>query len=219
MILIADNVARVRERIVSTCARSGRRPEEITLVAVTKNRPREQIEEVIKSGITDIGENKVQEALLKFGLRPSINFHMVGHLQTNKAKDAVRIFELIHSVDSLRLAEEIDKQAGKINKIQNVLLEIKTSPEATKFGIIPQEAPGIFKKVLGLRNIKVRGLMTIAPLVDNPEKSRPYFRVLKELSDNMGRLEILSMGMSDDFEVAIEEGATMVRIGRAIFDN
>ncbi|MFH1198629.1 MAG: YggS family pyridoxal phosphate-dependent enzyme [Candidatus Omnitrophota bacterium] len=236
--MIKDNIEQIRWRIDGLCAKVGRNPKEITLVAVTKNRPVEQIEEAIDAGITDIGENKVQEALLKFGLRStvyglrsSINFHMVGHLQTNKVKDAVRIFDLIHSVDSLHLAEEINKQAGKINKIQDVLLEIKTSPEATKFGILPEDVIEIFNSVgsgrdRSLHNIKVRGLMTIAPLVDEPEKARPYFRMLRELRDKLGRersrpfptLSILSMGMTDDFEVAIEEGATMVRIGRAIFE-
>lgn len=229
--MIEQNIVRIKQRISIACSKIGRKPEEIKLIAVTKNRSLEEIEEVIRAGITDLGENKVQEAFLKFDAQRAaqgaqrLKWHMVGHLQTNKAKDAVRIFDLIHSVDSLHLAQEIDKQAAKINKIQDILLEIKTSPEATKFGILPEEAIAIFKEAAQLNNIKVRGLMTIAPLVDCPEKARPYFKVLRELLSelNAGRQtqdaqRILSMGMTDDFEVAIEEGATMVRIGRAIFD-
>jgi len=147
---------------------------------------------------------------------------LVGHLQTNKVKDAVRIFDLIQSVDSLRLAAEIDKQAAKINKIQDILIEIKTSPEATKFGLKPNAAIEVIKEIAQLKNINMKGLMTIAPLVDEPEKTRPYFRQLRELRDYLRamnyELGILSMGMTDDFEVAIEEGSNMVRIGRAIFE-
>jgi pyridoxal phosphate enzyme (YggS family) len=150
---------------------------------------------------------------------------MVGHLQTNKVKDAVKIFDLIQSVDSLHLAEEIDKQAAKINKIQDILIEVKTSPEATKFGLQLEVVIEVIKGITKLKNLNIKGLMTIAPIVDNPEKARPYFRLLRELGDkiNESRItnhesRILSMGMTDDFEVAIEEGANMVRLGRAIFD-
>ena len=150
---------------------------------------------------------------------------MVGHLQTNKVREAVAIFDLIHSVDSLRLAEEINKQAARINKVQDILIEVKTSPEATKYGLMPQDAPAFVKDASGLRNLKVKGLMTIAPLADNPQQSRSYFKALREIFDYINglsapsqRLSILSMGMSEDFEVAIEEGSNMVRIGRAIFE-
>jgi pyridoxal phosphate enzyme (YggS family) len=149
---------------------------------------------------------------------------MVGHLQTNKVKEAVRIFDLIHSVDSVRLAKEIDKESAKINKIQNLLIEVKTSPEATRFGLKPDEAVRVMKEIAEFKNISIKGLMTIAPIVDNPEKTRPYFILLRELRDKINELRtmnheltILSMGMSDDFEVAIEESSNMVRIGRAIF--
>ena len=149
---------------------------------------------------------------------------MVGHLQANKAKDAVRIFDLIHSVDSLRLAEELDKQAAKIDKLQDILIEVNTSGEAAKFGLKPGEVAGVIKDIAQLKNLNVRGLMTIAPIVDNPDAARPYFRNLKELSYKINellppnsKLQTLSMGMTDDFEVAIEEGSTMVRIGRGIF--
>ncbi|MFH1458630.1 MAG: YggS family pyridoxal phosphate-dependent enzyme [Candidatus Omnitrophota bacterium] len=150
---------------------------------------------------------------------------MVGHLQTNKVKQAVKIFDLIHSVDSTRLAQEIDKQAAKIGKTQEILIEVKTSTEATKFGFLPDETADAVKEISRLKNIKLQGLMTIAPLVTNPEEARPCFRTLRELRDEISKLGIwnlefgiLSMGMSDDFEVAIEEGTTMVRIGRAVFE-
>jgi pyridoxal phosphate enzyme (YggS family) len=142
---------------------------------------------------------------------------MVGRLQTNKVKDAVGIFDLIQSVDSFRLAQEIDRQAARINKVQDILLEVKTSPEATKSGIAPEDLPGLIENISQLKGVNIKGLMTIAPLVDNPEKARPYFRQLRELSERFNPRPILSMGMSDDFEVAIEEGSTMVRLGRAIF--
>jgi pyridoxal phosphate enzyme (YggS family) len=150
---------------------------------------------------------------------------MVGHLQTNKVKEAVRIFDLIQSVDSLRLAAEIDKQAAKINKIQDILIEIKTSPEATKFGLSPAETIETLRVMAQFRNINIKGLMTVAPIVDSPEETRPYFKKLRELQDSINAqrtthnaLRILSMGMTDDFEVAIEEGSNMVRLGRAIFE-
>lgn len=215
-----------------TCSKIKRNPDEITIVAVGKGRGSEQIREAVEAGITDIGENRVQEAIKKYyelrvtdyGLR-KINWHLVGHLQTNKVKDAIRIFDLIQSVDSIHLAEEIDKQAAKINKTQDILIEIKTSPEETKFGIRPQEAIGAVEEMVKLKNIRINGLMTIAPLVDNPQKTRPYFKMLKALKDKINELRItnyglriLSMGMTDDFEIAIEEGANMVRLGRAIFE-
>jgi hypothetical protein len=230
--MIKENLAKIKERILKVCSRINRNPEEITVVAVSKGRTAEQIKEVIEAGITDIGENKIQEALSKFNELSTIDYrlstikwHMVGHLQTNKIKDAVRIFDLIHSVDSLRLAQEIDKQAAKIHKVQDVLIEVNTSGETTKFGINPEKLPELVKSISELKNIRLLGLMNIAPIVDNPEKTRPYFRKLKELRDQTNalltidyRLSTLSMGMTDDFEVAIEEGATVIRLGRAIFE-
>ncbi len=198
-------------------------PESVTIVCVSKGRTLEQIKEAIEAGLTDIGENRVQEAIMKFNALRTMNYkfrtHMVGHLQTNKVKEALNLFDLIQSVDSLRLAREIDKEAAKINKIQDVLIEVKTSPEATKFGIKSDEAIGVIKEITKFKNINIKGLMTIAPVVDVPEKTRPYFRALRELRDKVNGLWILSMGMTDDFEVAIEEGANMVRIGRAIFES
>lgn len=243
--MIKDNVLEIKRRIASACARAKRSSEEVTIVVVSKTRSIEEIQEVIAAGITDIGENRVQEAVSKYNsLQPQakacvyslqlIKWHMVGHLQTNKVKEAVKIFDLIQSVDSLNLASEINKEAGKINKTQDILLEVKTSPEESKFGLKPGEAVEVIKEIAQLKNVNIRGLMTIAPVVGNPEKARPYFRQLKELRDTIAglqpqakacayslsfeSLELLSMGMSDDFEVAIEEGANMVRLGRVIFE-
>jgi pyridoxal phosphate enzyme (YggS family) len=230
--MIRQNFLQIREKIASVCSGINRDPAEITIVAVAKNRLSVQIKEAIDAGIYDIGENRVQEALAKFNdLRSAIgdmplHWHMVGHLQTNKVKEATKLFTCIQSVDSLRLAREIDKQAAKIGKVQDIILEVKTSPEATKFGLKPQELPGTMRELAGLKNLNVLGLMTIAPLLDDPEQSRPYFRQLRELRDEINRqsvlgyrLSALSMGMTDDFVVAIEEGSTMVRLGRAIFED
>lgn len=245
--MIKENISGLRQRILKVCSKINQGPGEITVIAVSKGRTTQQIREAIEAGITDIGENKVQEALIKYNelsasrvavSRPlfhgmageryplsAIKWHMVGHLQTNKVKDAVKIFDLIQSVDSLRLAEEIDKQAAKISKIQDVLIEIKTSFEDAKFGLKCKEAADVIKGISGLKNINIKGLMTIAPVVDNPAEARPYFRMLRELRDRVNglrvlsyKLRILSMGMTEDFEVAIEEGSNMVRLGRAIFE-
>ena len=230
--MIRENILKIKEQIVSICSRTNRSPQDITIVAVTKNRSSEQIKEVIGAGIIDIGENRVQEAFLKYSSVRStlyavrVKWHMVGHLQTNKVKEAVKFFACIQSVDSLRLAKEINKQAANIGKIQDIMLEVKTSPEATKFGLKPEEARETIRELAVLENLKVLGLMTIAPLLDDPEQTRPYFRKLRELRDKINQLSAisyqlsaLSMGMTDDFAVAIEEGSTMVRLGRAIFED
>ena len=231
--MIKDNILKVKERISSICTKINQDAGKITIIAVSKGRTIEQMKEVVEAGITDIGENRVQEAVIKYkGLITSelensraIKWHMVGHLQTNKVKDVVRIFDLIQSVDSVRLAKEIDKQADKINKIQDIFVEIKTSPEESKFGLKPDEAIKVIKDIVRLKNINIKGLMTIAPVVDDPEKARPYFRMLREFEDKINELQVtsyklgvLSMGMTDDFEIAIEEGSNMVRLGRAIFE-
>ena len=231
--MISDHIFKIKQRIAGACAKIGRDPRQITLVAISKGRTAREIEEAIEAGISDIGENRVQEAELKYRklitsepANPrTIKWHMVGHLQTNKAKEAVKIFDLIHSLDSIRLAREIDRQAARINKVQSVLIEIKTSPEATKSGIASGEAVGLIKEIASLKNISLKGLMTIAPLVNDPEKARPYFRELRELRDSINAISNmqyaiceLSMGMTDDFEIAIEEGANMLRIGRAVFE-
>jgi pyridoxal phosphate enzyme (YggS family) len=229
--MISDSIPRLRRRIEQACLRAGRDPQDITVVAVGKNRSVPQIREALLAGITDIGENRVQEAVVKYNQiqasKPEsrITWHMVGHLQTNKVREAVKIFDLIHSLDSLRLAEEINRQAARINKVQQVLVEIKTSTEVTKFGIAPQEAIAFFGQASSFPSIKLKGLMTIAPTVKNPTEARSYFGLLKELRARLSReLKgtttpelILSMGMTDDFEAAIEEGADIIRIGRAIF--
>jgi hypothetical protein len=232
---IEENIRKIKDRIAQASQRVGRNPSEIRLVCVTKEADVGQIKEAIRAGITEIGENRVQDALKKYNyftryLTPNtkhltpIKWHMVGHLQTNKIKSAIKIFDLIHSVDSLRLAEEINRQANRINKIQDILIQVNTSLELTKFGLKPNEAIEVIKEVAKFKNINIKGLMTIAPIVDNPEKTRPYFKILKDLRDELNELRVtsyelrvLSMGMSQDFEVAIEEGANMLRIGRAIF--
>jgi len=232
--MVKDNLASCLERIeASAQLASVNTSFGVTLVAVTKSVPLSLIYEAIDCGVRHIAENKVQEALLKYDPVQAyaqnkgvlLKWHMVGHLQRNKAKEAVRIFDLIHSVDSLTIAIAIDIEAGKINKIQDALIEVKTSSEATKYGFAPGEVCEAVKEISAFKNINVKGLMTIAPLVDSPEKARPYFRGLKELRDEIvnrpsaldNRPDVLSMGMTDDFEVAIQEGANMVRIGRGIF--
>jgi pyridoxal phosphate enzyme (YggS family) len=229
--MVKDNIIEIRKRISLACSKVDRDPGAITIVAVSKGRTPEQIKQAVQAGLTDIGENKVREALLKHRLLSTVNselstikWHMVGHLQSNKVKEAVEIFDLIQSVDSLRLAEEIDKQAARIRKIQDILIEVKTSAEESKFGLKPEETIKVIKEVAKFKNISIKGLMTIAPIVDNPQDARPYFRMLRELKDRINSLSTvnrelltLSMGMTDDFEVAIAEGSNMVRIGRAIF--
>ncbi len=224
--MISQNIKIVRSRIEKAASRAGRRTGDITLVSVTKSVKTPQIEEAIAEGITDIGENYIQDAFLKFKeIGNKVRWHLIGHLQTNKIKDALRIFDLIHSVDSFRLAEEISKRAGFVGGSKDILIEVRTSEEASKYGVLPDETLGLVEKISALPNIKVTGLMTMAPLVDNPEMARPYFKKLRQLSEAITERKIenvdmryLSMGMTQDFEVAIEEGANIVRIGRAIFE-
>ena len=224
--MIADNLNSVTRRITRSCEKSGRNPADVKLVCVTKEVSVSDIEETLSLSVKDIGENRVQDALLKHRtIGDRAIWHLIGHLQTNKTKDAVRIFALIHSVDSLRLAEAISKEAKKIGKVQAALVQVNVSGEESKFGIAPGEVEPFFKKVSLYPNINIIGLMTIAPEVDDPGKARPYFRRLRELRDEIQDLKLkacslqLSMGMSNDFEAAVEEGSTMVRIGRAIFKN
>lgn len=219
---IKDNVERLMMQIDRAASRADRDPDEITVVAVTKSFPPERIEEAIACGIKIIGENRVQEANRKHSvIGDKVDWHMVGHLQTNKVKDALKIFKMIQSLDSLRLAEEIDKRAtGKIE----CLIEVNTSKESTKFGISQNEIFDFYESIKKYRMIDVQGLMTIGPgwAVENPEASRICFRMLRDLRDEMSQefdrpFPILSMGMTADYEVAIAEGSTMVRIGTAIF--
>lgn len=230
--MIRENILKLKECISYICSKINQDPNGINIVAVSKGRDVKQIKEAIEAGIADIGENRVQEVLNKYNELitynlelTTIKWHMVGHLQTNKVREAVKIFALIQSVDSIHLAQELDKQAAKINKIQDILVEVKTSPEATKFGLKPDETVGVIKEIIKFKNINIKGLMTIAPLVDDPEKTRPYFKLLRELRDKINSLNIkhltlniLSMGMTDDFAIAIEEGSNMLRLGRAIFE-
>ena len=216
---IAANVREVQRRIAQACERSRRSPGEITLVVVTKVVEASAIRAAFDCGIRDFGENRVQEAEDKIGqlsdLKPNVTWHMVGHLQSNKAKTAVELFDIIHSVDSVRLAEILNQRA---EKTLPVLLQVNVSEEATKSGFAVNEIAAAVEEIKQLPNLKVTGLMTIAPLVAEPEEVRPVFRKLRKLRDSLG-LEHLSMGMTDDFEVAIEEGATILRIGRAIFED
>lgn len=214
---IAERLAEVRGRVAGACERSGRSPDEVTLIAVAKGFPAATVREAVAAGIGDIGENRVQEAQEKrvdlTDLPAGVTWHMIGHLQTNKVKAALDLFDIIHSVDSLHLAEAISRRAaGPIP----IFLEVNVAGEASKYGITIDALPGEFEPISRLRNIDVRGLMTVAPLAEDSEEVRPVFARLREAAGSLG-LHDLSMGMTDDFEVAVEEGATHVRIGRAVF--
>ena len=214
---IERNIQEVTSRIAQACERAGRSADEITLVAITKTVEPSAIRAAFQAGVRQFGENRVQEAKAKLGelenIKSRSTWHMVGHLQTNKVKTAIELFDIIQSVDSLRLAEFLSRHAQETIPI---LLEVNMAGEATKGGFAADEVSQAIKKIGLMPNLEIKGLMTIAPLVRNPEEIRPVFRRLRELRDSLG-LERLSMGMTDDFEVAIEEGATIVRIGRAIF--
>jgi pyridoxal phosphate enzyme (YggS family) len=222
---IADNLEKVMDRIDSAAKRSGRDLPSVKLVVVSKTIGVDRIREAVAAGALILGENRVQEAKEKIEkLGPIASWHLIGRLQTNKAKYAVKLFYLIHSVDNLELAKEIDKQAEKIGKVQDVLIEVSIAGEARKAGVASENAVALIKGAAKLKNISIKGLMTMPPFSDSAEDSRPYFKKLRELSENVARENILgvsmkelSMGMSGDFEVAIEEGATMVRVGTAIF--
>ena len=222
---ISDNLKKVRDRIASAARHAGRDPSSIKLIAVTKTVDIERIREAVAAGAGVLGENRVQEAKEKIEkLGPLASWHLIGHLQANKVKYAVKLFDLIHSIDSFQLAQEVDKQAAKIRKIQDVLVEVNISGESSKVGIAAVDAANLIGKAAVLKNISIKGLMTIPPFFDNAEKARPYFKKLSDLSTRIGSENIpgvsrgeLSMGMSGDFEVAVEEGATMVRLGTVIF--
>lgn len=222
---IPDNLARLEAAIVQACSRSGRSRDDITLVAVTKTRTPEEVNATIRAGIADVGENRVQEAATKRPLvTAAARWHLVGSLQTNKAKRAVELFDVVHSVDSLRLALELDRHVAAGGRRLPVLVEVNTSAEASKHGVTPEAVPALVERTLGLSSLEVTGLMTIGPgwAVENPEASRPCFRLLRGLAEDIRRrfaipLPHLSMGMSSDFAVGIEEGATIIRVGTAIF--
>jgi len=223
--MITENLNTVRERMAQAARRAGRNPEDVVLIAASKGVDVERLNEGLSAGIRMLGESKVQEAMPKLqALGNKAEWHFIGHLQSNKVKYVVGAFTLIHSVDSIELSEEINSRAEKMGMVQNVLLEVNVSGEKGKFGVMPDKVNTITKAFSGLKHISLRGFMTVPPYSDDPEDARPYFRMLRELRDNAMHTGIctddcreLSMGMSGDFEVAIEEGATMVRIGTAIF--
>ena len=223
--MLKDNLARVEERISRVCIRAGRSRDEVTLVAVSKTKPVEMLREAYGLGVRVFGENKVQEIRDKYEeMPPDTEWHMIGHLQTNKVKYIVDKVKLIHSVDSVKLAETIEKEAAKHNISVDILLEVNVAEESSKFGLKTVEVIPAFEQIAQLPHINIRGLMTIAPFVEDPEENRPVFADLhklyvdiKEKNIDNGTVSILSMGMTNDYEVAIEEGATMVRIGTGIF--
>ena len=223
--MLKENLANVEKNIEQACKNAGRSRDEVTLIAVSKTKPVEMLQEIYDENIRDFGENKVQELCSKMEqLQSHIRWHMIGHLQRNKVKYIVGKVELIHSVDTYRLAEEINIQAKKQNVIVPILVEVNIAHEESKFGISAEDAILLVEEISKLENIRIKGLMTIAPYVENPEDNRLYFRKIKQLSvditnkniDNVF-MEILSMGMTGDYMVAIEEGATMVRVGTGIF--
>ncbi len=220
---LAENLAAVQARIAAACGRSGRNPAEVTLLAVSKNHPADTVAEAVGLGLTTFGENRVQEAKAKIPLSPSrARWHFIGHLQSNKARDAVALFGTIESVDSLALAQELQKQAEKQSKTLKVLLEVNVAGESSKFGWVPDQLIESLEAINTLPRLELHGLMTVAPYSTDAEKVRPVFRRLRELrdrcADRLGApLPLLSMGMSGDLEVAIEEGSTLVRVGTALF--
>ena len=225
MSMLLDNLKDVEERIQAACDRSGRKREDVLLVAVSKTKPVEMIEEVMTAGIVDFGENKPQELRDKYEILPkNLRFHMIGHLQTNKIKYVIDRVVLIHSIDSIHLAEAVNAEAKKHNRIMPVLVEVNVAQEESKSGFLMEKTENAIREIAKLSNIRVEGLMTIAPFVENAEENRQYFVKLRKLSVDIAAKNIdnvtmhhLSMGMTGDYEVAIEEGATMVRVGTGIF--
>ena len=223
--VLENNISEVRQRIAAACERAGRAPDDVLLVAVVKTVAPEVVRALQTLGVTDVGENRVQEARRKheaLGGTLGLHWHMIGHLQTNKVRHALRLFEMFHSVDSLRLAEALDQRAEHEGTTVPILLQCNTSGEESKFGVGPAKVRKLLDAVMPLDHVRVKGLMTMAPFVDDPETVRPHFAALRELAAKARAatglpLPHLSMGMTQDFEVAIEEGATMVRIGSALF--
>lgn len=223
--MLKDNYDEVESRISAACQRAGRAREEVTLIAVSKTKPVEMIQEIYDLGQREFGENKVQELTAKYEvMAEDIRWHLIGHLQTNKVKYIVDKACLIHSVDSLKLAQTISKEAGKKGVTVPILIEVNVAQEETKFGITTEETIALTEEIAALPNLTVKGLMTIAPFVDDPEENRPVFRKLRQLSVDIASkninnvtMNVLSMGMTNDYETAIEEGATLVRVGTGIF--
>lgn len=223
--MVIENYQYIRKQVDETALKANRKPEDITLIAVSKTKPLSNIEELITIDVEDFGENKVQELCDKFeNVSKPVRFHQIGHLQTNKVKYVVDKAYMIHSLDSIKLAKEIQKEATKKNVIAQVLIEVNVAQEDSKFGLKLEEVIPFLEEIKDYDHIHVNGLMTIAPFVDDPEENRPIFRALRQLSldiickniDNID-MNVLSMGMTNDYKVAIEEGATMVRVGTAIF--
>lgn len=223
--MLKENLTFVENEIQAACQRSGRNREDVTLIAVSKTKPVEMLNEAYDFGVRVFGENKVQELADKYEVMPKdIHWHMIGHLQRNKVKYIIDKVDLIHSVDSIRLAETIEKEAAKHNITANILIEVNVAREESKFGLMPEELEEFIAKIAEFSHIHVKGLMTIAPFVDDPEENRPIFARLRKLSVDIAKknvdnitMSILSMGMTNDYLVAIEEGATMVRVGTGIF--
>ena len=224
---IAYNLSLIEEKITLACERAGRSREEVKLIAVSKTKPVEDIQEAIAYGIRSFGENKVQELKEKIEiLGDELDWHLIGHLQTNKVKYIVGKVSLIHSLENMRLAEALDKEAKKRKAIVDILVEVNVAKEDSKFGIKPEDAEGFIRQVSEFENIRIKGLMTVAPYTDIPEENRKYFKELKKIMVDLNRknihnvnMSVLSMGMTGDYEVAIEEGATLVRVGTGIFGN
>ena len=217
MLDIAGNLARVRERLARAAERAGRRADDVLLIGVSKTVEEERIRAAVAAGIAALGENRVQEAKAKVAaLGRPVPWHLIGHLQTNKVKDALEVFDVIHSLDRLELAAELERRAAARGRTVDALLQVNVAAEASKGGVEPDAVGQALDAIGKLAHVRVRGLMTIPPEVERPDESRPWFRRLRELAERHGLRE-LSMGMSGDFEAAIEEGATMVRVGTAIF--
>ena len=224
---IADNLKQVEERITMACKNAGRNRNEVKLIAVSKTKPVEAINEAIACGIRSFGENKVQELKEKMLLLDEkLDWHLIGHLQTNKVKYIVGKVSLIHSLENIRLAETLDKEAKKHDIIADVLVEVNVAKEDSKFGLKPSDTESFIRKVSEFQNIRIKGLMTVAPYTDISEENRKYFRELKKIMVDLNNknihnvnMNVLSMGMTSDYEIAIEEGATIVRVGTGIFGN
>ena len=223
--MVTENLNQVRENIKAACEAAGRDPKEVTLIAVSKTKPVHMLQEAYDAGARVFGENKVQEITDKYPQLPKdIQWHMIGHLQRNKVKYIVDKVALIHSVDSYRLAEQISQEAGKLGITAKILLEVNVAKEESKFGMMPEDVEEMAGQIAALPHLQIEGLMTIAPFVDDPEKNRPVFRKLYQLSvdikkkniDNVN-MGVLSMGMTGDYQVAVEEGSTMIRVGTGIF--
>lgn len=225
--MVAENYKKIKQIVDDTAVNASRNSDEVTLIAVSKTKPIEMLKEAYSAGARDFGENKVQEIVDKYPQMPrDVKWHMIGHLQTNKVKYIIDKVSLIHSVDSIKLAKEISKQAVKANLVANILIEVNVADEESKFGVATEDVVELVEEIAKLENISIKGLMTVAPYVEDAQENRSIFRILRQLSvdinskniDNVS-MDCLSMGMSGDYEVAIEEGATYVRVGTSIFGN